>query len=109
MFESFGVDIRSEGTTATVRPAAELHAQHIEVPGDISSAAYFIVAGLITPNSEITIRHVGINPTRDGILTVCRNMRADITLSNVKQDVGEPVADITVRTVVPLKVISFQN
>ena len=98
MFEWFGVDIRSEGTTATVRPAAELHAQHIEVPGDISSAAYFIVAGLITPNSEITIRHVGINPTRDGILTVCRNMGADITLSNVKQDVGEPVADITVRT-----------
>lgn len=98
MFESFGVDIRSEGTTATVRPATELHAQHIEVPGDISSAAYFIVAGLITPNSEITIRNVGINPTRDGILTVCRNMGADITLSNAKQDVGEPVADITVRT-----------
>ncbi|MGN0155062.1 MAG: 3-phosphoshikimate 1-carboxyvinyltransferase [Lachnospiraceae bacterium] len=98
MFESFGVDIKSEGTTATVTPATELTAQHINVPGDISSAAYFIVAGLITPNSEITIQNVGINPTRDGILTVCRNMGADITLSNVKNDIGEPVADITVRT-----------
>ncbi len=98
MFESFGVDIKSMGTTATVTPAKELIAQKIEVPGDISSAAYFIVAGLITPNSEITIKNVGINPTRDGILTVCRNMGADITLSNVKDDIGEPVADITVRT-----------
>lgn len=98
MFESFGIDIKTIGTTATVTPAKELIAQKIEVPGDISSAAYFIVAGLITPNSEITIKNVGINPTRDGILTVCKNMGADITLSNVKDDIGEPVADITVRT-----------
>ncbi len=98
MFESFGIDIKSVGTTATVTPAKELIAQKIEVPGDISSAAYFIVAGLITPNSEITIKNVGINPTRDGILTVCKSMGADITLSNVKDDIGEPVADITVRT-----------
>lgn len=98
MFEAFGVDIKSEGTTATVNPAARLSAQHIDVPGDISSAAYFIAAGLLTPNSEITIKNVGINPTRDGILTVCRMMGADIRLSNVKNDIGEPVADITVST-----------
>lgn len=98
MFESFGVNIKSEGTTATVSPATELTAQKIAVPGDISSAAYFITAGLITPNSEITIQNVGINPTRDGILTVCRAMGADIILSNVKDDIGEPVADITVTT-----------
>lgn len=98
MFESFGVNIKTEGTTATVQPATELTAQHIEVPGDISSAAYFIVAGLITPNSEITIKNVGINPTRDGILTVCREMGADIKLSNVRDKIGEPVADITVST-----------
>lgn len=98
MFESFGIDIISEGTTATVTPATELIAQKIEVPGDISSAAYFIVAGLITPNSEITIKNIGINPTRDGILTVCKNMGANITLSNVKNNIGEPVADITVST-----------
>ncbi len=98
MFESFGVDIKSVGTTATVTPVKELIAQKIDVPGDISSAAYFIVAGLITPNSEITIKNVGINPTRDGILTVCKNMGADITLSDIKDDIGEPVADITIRT-----------
>lgn len=98
MFESFGVNIKSEGTTATVTPATELTGQKIAVPGDISSAAYFIAAGLITPNSEVTIKHVGINPTRDGILTVCRNMGARLSLSNVKNDIGEPVADITVST-----------
>lgn len=98
MFESFGVDVKSEGTTATVHPASELQAQKIQVPGDISSAAYFIVAGLITPNSEITIKNVGINPTRDGIITVCKNMGADITLSNIRNRVGEPMADITVKS-----------
>lgn len=98
MFESFGVNIKCEGTTATVTPATELTAQHIAVPGDISSAAYFIAAGLITPNSEITIKNVGINPTRDGLITVCQNMGANITLSNIKNDIGEPLADITVST-----------
>lgn len=98
MFEAFGVDIKTQGTTATVKPAVELIAQKISVPGDISSAAYFIVAGLITPNSEITIKNVGINPTRDGILTVCKEMGGNITLSNIKDTIGEPVADITVST-----------
>lgn len=98
MFDAFQVNIKSEGTTATVQPAKELIAQKIEVPGDISSAAYFIVAGLITPNSEVTIKNVGINPTRDGILTVCKQMGANITLSNVRDKVGEPIADITVKT-----------
>jgi 3-phosphoshikimate 1-carboxyvinyltransferase len=98
MFESFGVDIKSEGTTATVQPVKELTARQIAVPGDISSAAYFIAAGLITPNSEITIKNVGINPTRDGMITVCRNMGANITLSNVRDNIGEPVADITIST-----------
>ncbi|MCM1500331.1 MAG: 3-phosphoshikimate 1-carboxyvinyltransferase [Clostridium sp.] len=96
MLESFGVDIARENTTVTVSPAAELTAQKIEVPGDISSAAYFIAAGLLTPNSELTVKNVGINPTRDGILTVCRNMGAKITLSNIRHNAAEPVADITV-------------
>lgn len=98
MLESFGADITCEGTTATILPSKELQAQHIHVPGDISSAAYFIAAGLITPESEITIKNVGINPTRDGILTVCKAMGANVTLSNIKNDIGEPVADITVST-----------
>ncbi len=98
MLKAFGAEIKSDGTTASVFPVSELTAQHISVPGDISSAAYFIVAGLVTPHSEITIRNVGINPTRDGILTVCENMGANVRLSNIKEDTGELVADITVST-----------
>lgn len=98
MFEAFGVPIHCEGTTVTVQPVSSLLAQNISVPGDISSAAYFLVAGLITPNSCITIQNVGINPTRDGILEVCRAMGAKLTMENVKASVGEPTADITVST-----------
>ncbi len=70
----------------------------IEIPGDISSAAYFLVAGLITPGSEILLRNVGINPTRAGILTVLRAMGGDITLLNRRDGAGEPAADILVRS-----------
>ncbi|MDO5126397.1 MAG: 3-phosphoshikimate 1-carboxyvinyltransferase [Eubacteriales bacterium] len=98
MFESFGVDIKTNGRTATVTPASELYAQEIEVPGDISSAAYFIAAGLITPNSCVTIKNVGVNKTRDGILRVCEMMGANIKLESKGGGVGEPVADITVST-----------
>lgn len=98
MFEAFGVPIHCEGTTVTVQPVSSLLAQNISVPGDISSAAYFLIAGLITPNSCITIQNVGINPTRDGILEVCRAMGAKLTMENVKASVGEPTADITVST-----------
>lgn len=98
MFDEFGVDVRCEGKTAIVKPANELFAKKVEVPGDISSAAYFIVAGLITPNSCITIKNVGINPTRDGIIKVCQAMGADITVEKTSGDIGEPTADITVRT-----------
>ena len=98
MLEAFGADIHTKDTTATIRPAEKLEAQSITVPGDISSAAYFIVAGLITPNSYIAIKNVGVNPTRDGILEVCQAMGADIKLENTQQGVGEPTADIIVRT-----------
>ena len=98
MLRSFGADIRTEGTTCTIRPPETLHSQHIEVPGDISSAAFFIVAALITPDSDILIQNVGINPTRAGILEVCRAMNADLTLENVREAGGEPVADIRVKT-----------
>lgn len=98
MLAAFGADIHTEKTTATVRPASGLTAQHIFVPGDISSAAYFIAVGLITPNSCITIQNVGINPTRDGILEIAKKMGGNITLSNLISDTGEPTADITVST-----------
>ena len=97
MLSSFGANVTCEGTTASIAPAPELFGQKIEVPGDISSAAYFIAAGLIVPGSEILIKNVGINPTRDGIIRVCQNMGADITLLNKRTHGGEPVADILVR------------
>ena len=98
MLHFFGADVRTEGTTATIQPEPELTGQKVNVPGDISSAAYFIAAGCITPDSEILIRNVGTNPTRDGILKVCRLMNADVTLLNENADSGEPTADLLVRT-----------
>lgn len=98
MLKSFGVQVLSEGTTASVLPQKEMTAADIEVPGDISSAAFFIAAGLVTPDSCITLKRVGINPTRNGIIKVCEAMGADLTMSNVKNDNGEPTADITVKT-----------
>jgi len=98
MLSSFGANVKTEGTTATIQPAEELYGQKILVPGDISSAAFFIAAGLMVPNSEILIRNTGINPTRDGIIHVCKAMGADISLLNVCDDIGEPTADILVRS-----------
>ena len=97
MLGACGGDIRSEGTTATLRPVNRLEAQKIIVPGDISSAAYFMAAGLIVPDSEICIENVGINPTRDGMVKVCRAMGGNISLENIHDVCGEPVADIVVR------------
>lgn len=98
MLSSFGAQLKSEGTTASIMPDPLLKGQKIEVPGDISSAAYFIAAGLLVPNSEILIRNVGINPTRDGILRAASAMNADITKLNVHETSGEPVCDLLVRS-----------
>lgn len=102
MLKSFGADVSSllhtDGTaTAYIKPCQELYAQQIQVPGDISSAAYFIAAGLLVPGSELLIQNVGINPTRAGILKVCQDMGADITYLNEKNAGGEPTADLLVR------------
>lgn len=96
MLNYFGARVTSEGTTASIAPEPSLFAREITVPGDISSAAYFIAAGLLVPGSEILLKNVGINPTRDGLLRVCKDMGADITLLNVNMD-GEPTADLLVR------------
>ena len=98
MLQFFGADVRTSGTTATVLPAAELYGNKVQIPGDISSSVYFVAAGLIIPNSEILIRNVGINPTRNGLIRVCKAMGADITLLNENRDYSEPTADILVRT-----------
>ncbi|MDR3091136.1 MAG: 3-phosphoshikimate 1-carboxyvinyltransferase [Clostridiales bacterium] len=97
MLKLFGADVSSENGIITSRPVPELRAADITVPGDISSAAFFIVLGLCSENSEITIRNVGVNPTRAGLLDALRAMGADITLSNRRGE-GEPTADITARS-----------
>lgn len=97
MLKHFGAAVTSEQTTATIYPEPRLRAQDINVPGDISSAAYFIAAGLIVPGSEILIQNVGLNPTRDGILQVCREMGADITIVNENHGNGEPTGDLLIR------------
>lgn len=98
MLQAFGASLQVLDKTVTLQPTNELYAQDITVPGDISSAAYFIVAGLITPDSEILIKNVGINPTRDGIIHVAKEMGGDITLVNERTICGEKTADLLVRS-----------
>lgn len=97
MLSSFGASVQTCGTTATIEPEPVLTAQKVEVPGDISSAAFFIAAGLLIPGSELLIKNVGINPTRDGILRVCKRMGANLELLNTRTQCGEPVADVLVK------------
>lgn len=98
MLKYFGADVRTDNTTVSISPASRLNGQKIHIPGDISSAAYFIAAGLIIPNSEILIKNVGINPTRDGILRVVKDMGGNITLLNRQCSTGEDTADILVKS-----------
>ena len=97
MLRKLGADIKSEGTTVTIQPDPLLTADEILVPGDISSAAYFIAAALLTPDSEILLRNVGTNPTRDGFLRVCEAMGASIERLNETTE-GEPACDLLVRS-----------
>ena len=97
MLEGFGAKMTCDGTSASLTPPRELFAQEFAVPGDISSAAYFITAAALIPGSELLIRNVGVNPTRDGILRVYRDMGADISLLNERTVSGEPVADLLIR------------
>lgn len=98
MLKAMGADIEVNGNDITVRPGNQLKGQNIEVPGDISSAAFFMVLGAIMPDSCITIKNVGINPTRTGIIDVFRAMGADMELVNERIATGEPVADIVIRS-----------
>ncbi len=112
MLRYFGADLQTdEGTSgqkASVRIAPEPHlnGQKIVVPGDISSAAYFIAAAMIIPGSEVLLKQVGINPTRSGMLDVCRKMGADITILNENRSGPEPCADLLVRYS-PLKAVTI--
>lgn len=96
MLKYFGASVNTEGTTAAIEPDPVLKGQKVNVPGDISSAAFFIAAGLLIPGAEVLIHNVGINPTRDGILKVARAMGGNITYLNVRHD-GEPTADLLIK------------
>jgi 3-phosphoshikimate 1-carboxyvinyltransferase len=97
MLPQFGVELTKSNNIIHIPADQSLKATTIEVPGDISSAAFWIVAGLITPNSKLVIKNVGINPTRTGILTILKKMGGNITIDQ-KNNIGEPIADITVKT-----------
>ncbi len=97
MLRGFGYDVKTNGNKASLVGGGKLTAMNIDVPADISSAAFYMVAASIAPGSDITLEHVGVNPTRDGIISILRLMGADITLLNEREVGGEPVADIRVQ------------
>ena len=98
MLSSLGADLTRRGTTATINPEPVLTGTSIHVPGDISSAAFFLAAGLMVPGSEILLKNVGINPTRDGILRVIRAMGGSLEILNRTNSGGEEAADLLVRS-----------
>ncbi len=97
MLEGFGYSIRRKKNSISLRGGGYLKGHRIEVPGDLSSAAFFLVGASITPGSDILLQHVGINPTRIGILKILELMGADFQIVNSREMSGEPVADIRVR------------
>ncbi len=97
MLKAMGADIETDDLIVTLTPGRTLKAIDIKVPGDISSAAYFIGAALIIPGSDIIIKNVGVNPTRDGVIKVFKKMGGAIELLNSKNVNGEDIADIRVR------------
>ncbi len=106
MLTAFGCQVNRRGNTILLTPPEELYPCDIEVVGDISSAAFFLVAGAILPNSCITVKNVGMNPTRTGIIDILRQMGAKLTIENERMVGGEPAADITVQSS-DLKGVSF--
>lgn len=108
MLKYFGGKVDVDGNTVTVYPADELYAKDVSVPSDISSASFFIVAGLILKNSVITLPGIGLNPTRTGIIDVLKEMGGDIRVTNLRNHDYEPVGDIEVRSSV-LKGISISG
>lgn len=98
MLNYFGADIKNKDGVITSSPVNELYGRSLEVPGDISSAAFFMTAGLIVPNSHLIIENVGINPTRTGIIDALRAMGGYIEILNERRSGGELVGDIEVKT-----------
>ncbi len=102
MLRGFGYSVTRAGDRICLRGGGKLSACDLDVPADISSAAFFLVGASITPGSDLLLEHVGMNPTRDGVITILRLMGADIEVMNERDVGGEPVADLRVRSA-PLK------
>lgn len=98
MLESMGVDIGREGGRLTVRAQQRLRGCNIQVPGDLSSAAFVVLAALLAKDADVLIETVGVNPTRTGVIDILRAMGADISLENPRMFAAEPVADLRVRS-----------
>ncbi len=98
MLRGFGYEVKTEGNTMSLRGGGKLTATDIDVPADISSAAFFMVGASIAAGSDLTLQHVGVNPTRTGVIDILKLMGADITLSNQREVGGEPVADIRIKS-----------
>lgn len=96
MLRYLGVDMNIDGLTISIKSRQTLIARDLNVPGDISSAAFFIAAALLIPNSKLIIRNVGVNPTRMGLVNILQDMGAQIQLDNLNENGPEPVADIVV-------------
>lgn len=98
MLQGFGYEVQRDGSTVRVKSGGKLSACNIDVPADISSAAFFLVGASIAPGSDVILRHVGVNPTRTGVIDILRLMGADIQMLNPRSVGGEPVADLHVRS-----------
>lgn len=109
MLLAFGANILVEGLSLRIDGAAELLGRDTVVPGDFSSAAFFIVASLLIKDSEVVIRSVGVNPTRTGLVDVLKRMGAEITIENIHEVSGEPVADIYCRGAGELRAVNIKK
>ena len=98
MLRGFGYDVERENDVISVQGGGRLTAATFDIPADISSAAFFLVAASIAPNSDLTLEHVGMNPTRSGVITILTLMGADIEVLNEREVGGEPVADLRVKS-----------
>ncbi len=105
MLTFLGADVRRDGKEVTVYPGAKLQGRELEVPGDFSSAAFFLVAAALVPGSRVTVRGVGLNPTRAGLLEILKNMGADVRVS-ASPGGWEPVGDVEVQPA-PLKAVTL--
>lgn len=98
MLNGFGYQVKRDGSRISLSGGGKLTACDIDVPADISSAAFFLVGATIAPDSDLVLEHVGMNPTRDGVINILRLMGADIEVNNQRDVGGEPVADLRVRS-----------